>query len=590
MFERVRKFVRDSLEIQGALQATPLDQLRTEQGIIRVRWLMLALGVLATPFMPLDETARRGMFAVIGVAALYNLALFILSRTTKARFLWRGYVSSVGDLTLTVFAVAVSGGFTSPFFVAFFVLIVAVGLRFRAVGSLVGFALATLMLLTALGLGMTGEQWSSMLLKLGFVWVTALVTGVLADGLGRARRALAAELRRARTLHEATRSPMASLSLVEVLSSVAEEARSLGEADASLVLYQPSPTEKEHRVLAPQNGANPLSRLAAVPLHSLESDPGLGSAEPSDRSTSGSTDTLHAPLQAQTEIVGRIILAREHGSPFDEIAKEALAAFAGRASLALQNASLYEDLQERLQEIRLAQAQLVQSEKLAAVGELSAQVAHEINNPLGGVLLQVGLLREDELPVSVHQGLQVMEQEVLRARDIVRNLLDFARQTEPGIAEVQLNPLINSTVALCRHRAAMQDVSLDERYDETLPIIHADGNQLKQVFINLLTNALDVMPRGGALAISTRLQGEEVVVEFRDTGPGIPPEVRERIFEPFFTTKADVKGTGLGLSVSHGIVASHGGHIEVQTEQEQGTTFSVWLSTSPDGQGADDDT
>ena len=248
------------------------------------------------------------------------------------------------------------------------------------------------------------------------------------------------------------------------------------------------------------------------------------------------------------------------------------------AALAEENAELSTRLRQRLAELESTQAQLVRSAKLAAIGELAANVAHEINNPLTGVLSVVELLQEElDVNPSQRQDLQTIREETLRVRAIVRSLLDFARQTPPRLESTDPRTVLDSVLPLVRKRAAVAGVHIQQIHAQRpLPIV-VDVSQLKQVLINLLTNAIDAMPNGGAIFVGTEQRGDEVVITVRDTGPGIPPEHRDRIFEPFFTTKSAVSGTGLGLSVSLGIVERHGGKIKVHSEPGHGATFAVHL-------------
>jgi two-component system NtrC family sensor kinase len=255
-----------------------------------------------------------------------------------------------------------------------------------------------------------------------------------------------------------------------------------------------------------------------------------------------------------------------------------------RDSLALaeENAELSARLRQRVAELEMTQAQLVRSAKLAAVGELAANVAHEINNPLSGVLSLVELIQEESSndDSSHRDDLETIRGETLRMRDVVRSLLDFARQTPPQLELTEPRPVLASVLPLVRKRAAVSCVEIHQLHaPEPLPIL-VDVGQLKQVLINLLTNALDAMPNGGNIFVQTERQQDEVVISVRDTGPGIPAEHVDRIFEPFFTTKSSVSGTGLGLSVSLGIIERHGGTITVESKPGAGATFAVRLPVS----------
>ncbi len=243
------------------------------------------------------------------------------------------------------------------------------------------------------------------------------------------------------------------------------------------------------------------------------------------------------------------------------------------------------ELQERIQAQRSAEARLIQAAKMAAVGEMAAGVAHELNNPLTTVTGFVELVLS-ELPPDApfRPDLELVLREAHRAGDVVRRLLDFARQTEMVRTRADLNEVIEDVIALTNHLIHTSGVILTTELAPQLPRVTIDRNQMKQVFLNLIHNALQAMPAGGKLILRSRRavrDGREwVTATVRDTGHGIPPEYRDRIFEPFFTTKADQGGTGLGLSVTYGIVTDHGGMIEVESQPGKGSSFTVWLPVS----------
>lgn len=252
--------------------------------------------------------------------------------------------------------------------------------------------------------------------------------------------------------------------------------------------------------------------------------------------------------------------------------------FAPLAAAALENNRLVNDLQQQMEQLRAAQTQLVQAAKLSAVGELAAGVAHELNNPLTSVLGFAELsLHDPEVGASLRHDLEVIAREAGRARDIVRNLLDFARQTKPQRLPTDVNHVLKQTLDLIRQYIEKSGVIITEDYAPDVGLLTLDSGQIKQVFLNLITNAAQAMPKGGTLSLRTACLGDEVAISVSDTGQGIPPEIQDRIFEPFFTTKAVGEGTGLGLSVSFGIVQEHGGRISVESRVEQGSTFTVWL-------------
>ena len=224
--------------------------------------------------------------------------------------------------------------------------------------------------------------------------------------------------------------------------------------------------------------------------------------------------------------------------------------------------------------------QIRRSEQLASVGRLAAGVAHEINNPLTGVLAFADLMREKEnLDDQDREDLELIIRETKRAREIVRGLLDYARETPSQKVSLNVNDVIRQTTQLLGKREAFQKVNIVEALADDLPSVYGDRNQLQQVLVNLSLNACEAMPEGGTLMIATSHAEERVAVEVTDTGCGIKPQHLDKIFEPFFTTKPVGKGTGLGLSVTYGIVQQHGGTLEVDSAEGKGTTFTITFPT-----------
>jgi two-component system NtrC family sensor kinase len=225
------------------------------------------------------------------------------------------------------------------------------------------------------------------------------------------------------------------------------------------------------------------------------------------------------------------------------------------------------------------QAQLIRSEKLASQGELVAGIAHEINNPLTGILVYSSLITSDpKLDPDLKPDMETIVRETQRCASIVRGLLDFSRETPPQKKPLDMNQVIEESLNLVVHQSLFHDIVITKQYASDLPEFMADHNQIEQVFINLLLNAGQAMTGDGELTITTGLVagGASVFAAIRDTGCGISEEHLGKIFDPFFTTK-DQKGTGLGLSVSFGIIANHGGRIGVESVVGEGTTFTVIL-------------
>ncbi len=225
---------------------------------------------------------------------------------------------------------------------------------------------------------------------------------------------------------------------------------------------------------------------------------------------------------------------------------------------------------------------MAQAEKLVAVGRLAAGVAHEINNPLSGVVHCLDNLDDgnlDESRASTYRGL--MRDGIGRAQRVVKRLLDYAKEHELEMKPVEVAELVRHALALLRPSIEHAHVRVIERHEKDLRPIQADPHLIEQVITNLVLNGIEAMPNGGLLEVACSTAGAGVKIEIRDHGTGIPEAILQNIFDPFFTTKGGTKGSGLGLSVSLGIVERHGGRIDVRTDVPGGTTFSVYLPFEP---------
>jgi len=243
----------------------------------------------------------------------------------------------------------------------------------------------------------------------------------------------------------------------------------------------------------------------------------------------------------------------------------------------------HQELSAYVRKLEESQEQLIRAEKLTSLGQLAASIAHEINNPLAGVLVYTQLLSKkvtgnafkNEEALSY---LSKMETEISRCSRIIRNLLDFARQTEPMFRLVDVNQVIEQVLAMVGHQAQLQNVEIVKEFSPSLPKVMADFDQLQQIFTNLALNAIQAMPEGGKLTVRSSAVDSEVRVDVQDIGCGVSKENMGKLFTPFFTTKVQGKGVGLGLAVVHGIIERHKGRIKVQSEVGKGTTFSIYLA------------
>ena len=236
-----------------------------------------------------------------------------------------------------------------------------------------------------------------------------------------------------------------------------------------------------------------------------------------------------------------------------------------------------------LEKLKTTQEDLIQAEKLTSLGQMAASIAHEVNNPLAGVLVYTQLLTKkinrDNISKEIALDyLSKMDSELTRSTRLIRNLLDFARQSPPTLREVNLNDVVNRALDLAAHSAELQHIQVIEELDPSLPEPMADFDQLQQVCTNLVLNAIQAMPEGGRLTLRTSADKDgQLKIEVQDTGCGIPAENMRKLFTPFFTTKGKGKGVGLGLAVAYGIIQRHQGRIEVQSKEGEGTTFTIYL-------------
>jgi two-component system NtrC family sensor kinase len=245
--------------------------------------------------------------------------------------------------------------------------------------------------------------------------------------------------------------------------------------------------------------------------------------------------------------------------------------------------SMVRSIAERDERLQESAKKITESKKLATLGQLAAGIAHEINNPLGGIVMYSHMLREDLVKEQNRENVEKIAREADRCKTIVKGLLDFARQTKPERTESNINHVLNEVIALLEQQAIFHNIDIVRDQSPSIPLIEVDVGQMQEVFMNLILNAAQAMDGDGTLTTVTRLsdEGSNVEIEIRDTGPGIPPDKIDKIFEPFYTTKEVGRGTGLGLSIAYGIVERHHGSIEVESVVGKGTSFFVRLPIPP---------
>ncbi|MEZ5358038.1 MAG: ATP-binding protein [Candidatus Zixiibacteriota bacterium] len=283
------------------------------------------------------------------------------------------------------------------------------------------------------------------------------------------------------------------------------------------------------------------------------------------------------PLIIKSELKGLLLVSNKvTGELFAADDIEFLSILANQFVVALENARLYESEKNALEELRITQKQLVLTERQAAIGELSAKIAHEVNNPLSIISNYLHLAgRNIEKPDAALNHLDVVKQELGRIARIVRQLLDFHRPQVLEKRAVDVGQIVEDILGLIYWQLADNKIIVDKHIAPNLPRILGAPEQLKQVMLNMVINAKDFMPEGGTLTIKAYGQDGWLKISFADTGPGIPQENLSRIFEPFFTTKEGSKGTGLGLSVCFGIIKEHNGRIAAANAPGKGAVFEI---------------
>jgi two-component system NtrC family sensor kinase len=293
------------------------------------------------------------------------------------------------------------------------------------------------------------------------------------------------------------------------------------------------------------------------------------------------------------EVSGIVLVARDLRATKKLIAEAAMAEAERRKR---------EELQQAYDELKQLQKQLIQSEKMASIGQIAAGVAHEINNPISGIMVYLNMLTRDleNGQLDAKQALKFLtdsQHELKRCSKIIKSLLDFSRQSHPKLTRVDVGAILDEAFSILDYRAKLQDIEVVRNIDPDLPRIRADLDQLKQVFLNLILNAVQAMPQGGRLTIRAAPVDDEegltkcprvVRIDFEDTGYGISEENIGKLFTPFFTTKEKGEGVGLGLAVAYGIVKRHGGDIRVSSSKKTGTTFSVYLEFGRELEKEDD--
>lgn len=432
----------------------------------------------------------------------------------------------------------------------------------------------------------------------------APVEADLAAGLARLAGRALANAQRYREAELGTAETTFLLQIGQLLSStfdaatiaamVVAEAADLMESDlCALYLYDPLGQELELLALHGAAQAAAPQRLALERLPTVQTEAPHGRAVTSEAPGEGDLLGLldagcqaraaaTVPLRARGSLLGLLFLARRDARRYTLQDRELGLKLASLAALALDNARLYANLSEQMEELRSAQAQLIEAEKMASLGRIVAGVAHGLNNPLATVSGYAQLLLDGDVPEEMRGDLERIDRGARRAAEIVRELLSFARQRPVVPAPIDIGDMVNTVLA--REEPALTAVGIRVLLElaEGLPRVRGDRNQLEQMLGHLVVNARQAMAgrqQGGTLTLSAS-HGEGVLIAVRDDGPGIPPELLDKVFEPFLTTHQVGQGTGLGLAVCYGVVHAHGGRISVANNRDGGTTVYVELPAS----------
>jgi two-component system NtrC family sensor kinase len=410
---------------------------------------------------------------------------------------------------------------------------------------------------------------------------------------------LAQRARELAALDNASRALTSSLELKQVLATIIREIQELLKADRAAVLLRDATTddlvfaaaagETSEKLLGTRLSINhgiagwvARERQSAL-VQEAYRDPRFWSS--ADARTGYLTHSVVAvPIKYRGAVWGVIEAINKHDGVFSERDREMLEALAGSAAIAIENARLYQAELKQKQRLKESQSNLIHAEKMSALGRLAASLTHEINNPLqairSGLALIQAELNENPDPADMQHDVRIIDQEVKRISDLMLRLRQFSRPVELETRPTDLRALFDSILSLLGKPMQQHHIQVKTEWDAAVPLLMASPDQLTQVFMNLLLNAIDAMPAGGRLTISAaadRAHADFPVIRISvaDTGCGIAPEALPRIFEPFFTTKQD--GTGLGLAVSFEIVKSLGGEITVISEPEAGAAFTVVL-------------
>ncbi|HSH05956.1 MAG TPA: GAF domain-containing protein [Anaerolineae bacterium] len=376
----------------------------------------------------------------------------------------------------------------------------------------------------------------------------------------------------------------------EVLATATDSLRAVFNVDAGSIVLHDKPNQQ--LIFASSLAQSPTLQRVRIPDKTgvvgqviRQGTPLIVNNAPQDKRFSPAIDTflsyrtksiLCVPLIVHDQIIGAIELVNKVDGPFNENDLRLLRAMAGPVATALENARLYQSQSTLIQQLKISQEQLIQSEKLSATGRLAASLAHEINNPLQAIHSCLQLTLQFNLDAdSQKQYLQMAVEEVDRLAELVNRILEFSRPSTSEPKQTNIHHLIQQVLDLTHKYVSYHKWHIKQIFASDIPIIKVIPDQIAQVFLSIILNAFDAMPDSGKLTIQTKLNQDQIEISFQDTGVGMSTKMQENIFDPFYTTKKTA--SGLGLTISYNIIKQHGGTILVQSSIGQGSTFTVCL-------------
>ncbi|MGH7362363.1 MAG: two-component system sensor histidine kinase NtrB [Candidatus Methylomirabilales bacterium] len=518
----------------------------TLQVFALLRVLVIAGSLLWVLLAPLPPAQRQhlGLFLLAFTAYSAGLYVLVLARglTIAALSFW---VFAL-DLAFATALVHLTGGLASDFYLAFYLLTALQAFYYGLRRGIVASALSFLLYVAVARPGLAPEAWSALALRGAFLWLLGVTLGLLSER-ERRRRWEMVQLNR---------------DLTEQRERIKEIVETM--QDGVIVLDRERKVTHWNRALEERYA---VKREEVLGRDLLDVFPALREE--------GFPAFLEQVYAGQT---GAVTLERfahrtlHRGDVILNVKGTAMRDLRGEVQGALVTV---EDITERVGLEKAVQ----QAEKMAAIGTLSAGLAHEINNPIGVIASRVECMLweadEQDLSETVRGDLQVIAKHADRVARITQGLLSFSRQQAWRLSPVDVNTVVEEALVLVEKQLAREQVTLERDVAPGLPAVLGSANHLEQVILNLLTNAREAMPEGGRLRVATRRNGGSIEVEVTDTGKGIPAEHLSKVFDPFFTTKE--KGTGLGLAVSYGIVRDHQGTLTVRSREGAGTTFLITL-------------